>query len=90
MEVSVFPEPAVAAAKREYVEARLHSDAHDPVLLERVTELIETVARTPAQPTYVIVEPTSEIELGRWNGAIRSNEEFVDFLQDATTKVASN
>lgn len=68
----------------------MHSDAHDPVLRERVTELIETVARTPAQPTYVLVEPATEVELGRWRGPVKSNEEFVDFLQDAKVRVAGN
>ena len=39
MEVNVFPKPAVAGVlTRNYVEARLHTDAHDEAARERVLE----------------------------------------------------
>ncbi|MEM9378793.1 MAG: hypothetical protein AAGB93_02510 [Planctomycetota bacterium] len=83
MEVFIFPRPSVRELKRGFVEARLHSDATDPALRARIAELIETVAKSPAQPIYVSLDPDSEVEYGRFNGATLSDPEpFAEFLRD--------
>jgi len=67
-----------------YVEARLHSDAHDLEKRKRIAELIETVAKTEAQPTYVVIDTSDESEVARYNGApiLQGDDEvFVEFLQ---------
>lgn len=81
MEVSIFPQPAVRAEKSKFVEARLHSDTKEPELHKRIAGLIETVAKSTAQPIYVAMSPSTETELGRFNGAaIGGSEPFVEFL----------
>ena len=85
-EVSVFPKPEVRKARSLYVEARLHSDAHDLEKRERIAELIETVAKTEAQPTYVVVDTKTEAEVSRYNGApILAGDDavFVEFLESS-------
>ena len=81
MEVSVFPKYNVRDLKSQFVEARLHSDAHDPVLRERIAELIETLAESTAQPIYISVDPRTEQEMARFSGATITNwQPFVTFL----------
>lgn len=81
MEVSIFPLPNVRAEKEKFVEARLHADADNLELRKRIAGLVETVARTTAQPTYVALDPQTEVELGRFNGSsLGSEEPFVEFL----------
>ncbi|MEM1452034.1 MAG: hypothetical protein AAF957_25035 [Planctomycetota bacterium] len=85
MEVSIFPQPSVRDFKRGFIEARLHSDAKDPAQRERNAELIETVAKSPAQPIYVALDPETEVEHGRFNGAtLNDPEPFAEFLKDMT------
>ena len=82
MEVSIFPLQSVRAEKSKFIEARLHADTTDPELHARIAGLIETVAKTSAQPTYVAMKPSTEIELGRYNGAALSDAgPFIEFLQ---------
>ncbi len=85
MEVSIFPKPEVRALKQRWVEARLHSDAHDLELRERIAGLVDTLAGSPAQPIYVAVDPSSEEELGRFQGGtIKDWSPFVEFMTVVT------
>ncbi|MEM9801438.1 MAG: hypothetical protein AAGA20_14015 [Planctomycetota bacterium] len=83
MEVSIFPDPMVRAHKTSFIEARLHSDAENPVHRERIAGLIETVAKSTAQPIYVAVDPATEAEISRYSGAALTPDEFAEFLSDA-------
>lgn len=89
MEYNVFPQPAVAGELEPYfVEARLHSDAHDPVQRKRIATLIEEVAQSSAQPIYVVIDPTTGRELGRRAGAtLKDISPFIEFLQQARQQV---
>lgn len=83
MEVSIFPLPEVRAQKSRFVEARLHADTKDEVLKARIAGLVETVARSSAQPIYVAMDPVTEQELGRFGRAVLASEsdKFVAFLE---------
>lgn len=86
MEDFVFPQPAVAGELQHFIEARLHSDAHDSKLRERIAELIPTVAGGFGQPIYVALDPRTGKELGRYEGAALNGadiEAFVEFLRRA-------
>lgn len=49
----MFPQPAVAAALSNYVEARYHTD-------DDVTKAVQLeIAGTLTQPTFVIVDPNT-------------------------------
>ncbi|QDV10043.1 hypothetical protein Poly30_56050 [Planctomycetes bacterium Poly30] len=89
MEVSIFPLPEVRPLKGQFVEARLHSDTKDPVLNARIAGLIETVAKSPAQPIYVAMDPQTEKEVGRFEGAVLpgQSQKFVDFLEYVITEL---
>jgi hypothetical protein len=90
MEESTFPLPAVAGELSHFVEARLHADTKNIVHQARIKELIDTMARTPAQPTFVVIDPSSGKELGRWtDGAALFQADikaFTKFLQDMRVK----
>ena len=89
MEVSIFPHPTVRILKDKFIEARLHSDAKDPVLRERIAGLIADVARSKAQPIYVAVDPGTEKEINRFNGATLGNPApFAAFLDDMARQTA--
>ena len=82
MEVSIFDIQSVRDQKSKFVEARLHSDTLDLELRKRIAGLIETVAKSTAQPIYVAMNPKTEVELGRFNGASIGDETvFVEFLK---------
>ena len=90
MEVSIFPKPSVSAQKSKFVEARLHSDTKDPVLQKRIAGLVETVAKTGAQPIYVAMDPNTEAEMARFNGAALSaslQADFVAFLEAMAARI---
>lgn len=88
MEVSIFPLPSVRAEKSKFVEARLHSDTKDPELNKRIAGLVDTVAKSTAQPIYVAMKPKSEVEVGRFNGSsLGGADPFVEFLSDMATKL---
>lgn len=90
MEDFIFPRPAVAGELDHFIEARLHSDAHDEVLRARIAELIPTLAKGFGQPTYVALDPRTGAELGRYAGAALTpsdTESFVQFLKDARLKL---
>lgn len=90
MEVSIFPKPEVRELKQRWVEARLHSDAEEPEHRERIAGLIETLAKSPAQPIYVAVDPSSEEELGRFQGGtIKDWSPFVEFMTVVTGDLES-
>lgn len=89
MEDNIFPRPAVAGELDHFIEARLHSDAHDPVLRERIAALIPTIAQGYGQPIYVALDPATGEELGRYEGAALTREhvaEFLEFLRNAQAK----
>jgi hypothetical protein len=86
MEDNVFPRPAVAGLlEAEYVEARLHTDGSTNI--ERILELQESLARSVANPIYVILDPETEQELARHEGAALTGgqrEVFLEFLRGPT------
>ena len=85
MEVSIFPRSDVREVKQHFVEARLHNDAENPEFRQRIAGLIDEVAKTKAQPTYVVMDPWAETEVNRWGGAPLlpgQDEQFIGFLQD--------
>jgi len=83
MEGKVFPSPAVAGIlAKKYVEARLHTDGNTN--LERILELQEKLARSVANPIYVVVDPKTEKELARFEGAAMGAKDvtrFIEFLE---------
>lgn len=84
MEVSIFPHETVKPLRAQFVEARLHSDAKDPELRERIGGLVETVAGSPAQPIYVTVDTATEEEVSRLEGATLGDPDpFAEMLQKA-------
>lgn len=85
MEVSIFPRPEINPLKAKFVEARLHADTKDDKLKARIAGLIETVAKSPAQPIYVAMNPVTEIEVARYNQAALAGTwpKFVAFLEYA-------
>lgn len=86
MENNVFPRPAVAGLlSAEFVEARLHTDGSTNI--ERILELQESLARSVANPIYVVVDPQNERELRRHEGGALTDaqtEAFVEFLRGPT------
>jgi len=92
MEDFVFPRPAVAGELQHFIEARLHSDAHDEKLRARIAELIPTIAGGYGQPIYVALDPATGRELGRYENAAVTSEDirdFVAFLKSARAKHAA-
>lgn len=87
MEDSIFPRADVRDLKVKFIEARLHNDAHDETLRARIAELIDTVAGTIAQPTYVTLNPATEAELARFNGKELSKGEFASFLEASLARM---
>ena len=83
MEDNVFPEPAVAGIlETNYIEARLHTDGQTNI--ERILELQKTLARSVANPIYVIVDPATGEERGRYEGAALTGgqlDRFIAFLE---------
>ena len=79
MEEKIFPRPAVAGILEEmYVEARLHADGE--VNVDRIHELQDAMAKSRATPLYLIVDPSTEKELARQEGA-SSEAKFLEFLE---------
>ena len=81
MEEKVFPDPAVAAVLSEkFIEARIHTD-HDEKGEENRARQLEMTGSV-AQPIYLILDPATEEQHGRQNGAILGdNGPFVEFLE---------
>jgi hypothetical protein len=85
VEETFFPDPAVAGIlETSYVEARLHTDGQQNA--ERIGELVRTLARTPATPTYVVIDPRTETEVDRHEGGYLSVQAVADFLSAALKK----
>lgn len=88
MELQIFPNekyPIGAILAKGFVEARLHTDGKTNI--ERILGLQETLARSVANPIYVVVDPETEVELGRHEGAAVSGSQidgFVEFLEGST------
>lgn len=56
--------------KEQIVEARLHIDTKNEVLQARIQQLVDDVVDgSNAKPIYVLVDPSTEKELARWQGA---------------------
>lgn len=81
MEEYIFPRADVREQKVKFIEARLHADATDHSRRPRIAELIEEIAGTIAQPTYVTLDPESQRELARFNGKEINKGEFTEFLR---------
>ena len=90
MEVSIFPDedlPVNALLAKGFVEARLHTDEPLEEFADRVWELQESLARSVANPIYVVVDPESEREIARHEGAAlrgQQIEKFAEFLRGST------
>lgn len=85
MEEKVFHRAAVAAQLDNYIEARLHTDQGAPAA--RWRELIQELAQTLANPTYVIVDPRDDEVLGIFEGgAVLNDAPFIAFLEDGWSK----
>ena len=84
----MFPSPAVAGILREsYVEARLHTDGTDNV--ERIRELQQQLTHTVATPVYVLLDPETGEQKGKFLGSTFDEAEFAAFLAGPTgVKVA--
>ena len=84
MEADVFEREAIAALRAQFIEARLHSDASDPVLRADIKLRAEAIAGSFGQPTYVALDPRSGAELARYEGLDQSGgEQFRAFLDKA-------
>lgn len=86
MEQKVFPGPAVAGVLTEsYVEARLHTD--DPPPDPHTATLQRELARSIANPIFVVVDPRTQRELGRWeSGDPTGGTAFAAFLRETLAK----
>jgi len=91
MEVFIFPRPDLPIEpllSEGFVEARLHTDGKTNI--ERILELQENLAGSVANPIYVVLDPATEQELARYEGAALTDsqiESFAAFLR-GTTQVA--
>ena len=84
MEEKVFRREAVASELTHFVEARLHTDHGDKALRERWRALEEKLAGTRSTPVYVVIDPRTDEELGRFEGGtLGSDAPFVEFLRAA-------
>ena len=85
MEKNIFPKPAVAGILSEgYIEARLHTDGNANI--ERIKELQREIAGSASNPIYVVIDPASDAELARHEGAALTagqEEVFIEFLRGA-------
>ena len=55
---------------------------------ERIAGLIESLAKSPAQPIYVAVDPATELEINRFNGGtIADWSPFVAFMKAMTAEL---
>jgi hypothetical protein len=79
MEEGLFPRPAVAAALRKVIEARLHYDSYDPIKRKAIKDYQRDVAKDYATPIYLIVDPKTNTIL-RKHSSRASEEEFIEFL----------
>ncbi len=77
MEKGVFHQPAVAGIlEHQFVEARLHVDYSEN--LERELEM----AKSNAQPIYLVLDPTTEVVHAKFEGAsMVSSDPFIEFLE---------
>lgn len=81
MEEKIFPRPAVAAElKRNFIEARLHTDGGPAV--QRNKDLQRELTRSVALPYYVVVDPESGAPLRKKAGLL-SEAVFLELLQGA-------
>lgn len=79
MEEKLFPKPAVAGAlKKNYIEARLHTDGGPREAENR--KLQEEKAGSPANPYYVIIDPKTGKVLRKKAGLI-PEAKFLEFLR---------
>jgi len=84
MEEKVFRLPAVAGILgKSYVEARLHTDGEGKPAYDRNRELQKELARSVANPVYVVIDPKSRAEFGRFDGADLTGTRFETFLRQA-------
>lgn len=80
-EVTVLDTLAFAEHLEPFVTARLYSDAADQNARTDNERRAEEVAKTPATPTFVIVDPRSGDALARARGA-PEKEDFIRFLDE--------
>ena len=82
MEVSIFPN--VSGLLNRFVEIRLHVDVGDKAQKERLRSYQLKVAKNPAIPYYVIVDPdTPERARAIYPGAdLPTGSKFKAFLEE--------
>jgi len=85
MEETVFHRAAVAAQLENFIEARLHNDHPDREIRNRWKALSQSRAETLATPTFVIVDPRDDTQLGVVEGAeaVYKDGPFIAFLAEA-------
>lgn len=75
----MFPSPAVAGILHEsYVEARLHTDGTKNI--ERIRELQREMTHSIATPIYLLIDPKTGEEKGKFQGSTFDEGEFAAFL----------
>jgi thiol:disulfide interchange protein DsbD len=90
METNVFPVPEVRGELEKFVLVQLYTDGQGPVY-DRNREFQESRFKTIALPLYVMIDPSTERETGRFEGLTRNPGEFVEFLKAGTRAfIASN
>lgn len=79
MEKNVFPVPQVRDSLARFELVQLYTDGQGPEY-DRNRELQESRFKTVALPLYVVLDPSTESEIGRVEGLTRDPAEFARFL----------
>lgn len=83
MEKNIFPKPAVKAEMDKMIYVQLYTDRPTDADAEN-KKLQNELANNIALPTYVLVKPDGKV-VDKYEGLSPTPEEFVKFLQRATT-----
>lgn len=79
MEEKIFPKPAVAGElKKNYIEARLHTDGGPS--MEHNRDLQREYTNSSANPQYVIIDPKTGKKVRKTAG-YRPEGTFIEFLR---------
>jgi thiol:disulfide interchange protein len=90
MEKNVFPVPEVRTELEKFIRVQLYTDGQGETY-DRNREFQESRFNTIALPLYVMLDPATERETGRFEGLTRNPSEFAEFLKAGqSTSVAAN
>jgi thiol:disulfide interchange protein len=90
MEKNVFPVREVRTELEKFVRVQLYTDGQGEEY-DKNREFQESRFNTVALPLYVMLDPTTERETGRFEGLTRNPAEFAEFLKTGqSTSVAAN